>query len=178
MNCRHSVLPVRYASSERWPTFLVVYLPGQLFGAYEFGQPRAVGPVSSGRRSNPTSAGQLRLELALDGTGKHGRSGLVHAVVTSISAIAKALAFHEYSLPGYPASHGCIRLLDTRRPVALRMGTDLVLDASGTRVLTPGTPVFIVGRYDFDAPPPWRSLTWLSHTVALPSAFLTAIPTP
>jgi hypothetical protein len=29
----YSMLPPRYPSSEAWPTFLVVYLPGQLFGA-------------------------------------------------------------------------------------------------------------------------------------------------
>ena len=33
----HTVLPQRYASSGERPTFLVIYLPGQLFGAYEFG---------------------------------------------------------------------------------------------------------------------------------------------
>jgi hypothetical protein len=42
-----------------------------------------------------------------------------------------------------------------------------VLDLTGTRVLTPGTPVFIVGRYDFDAALPWRSLKWLATTVEL-----------
>src|SRR5688572_630283 len=31
----YSVLPTRHTSSEASPTFLVVYLPGQLFGAYE-----------------------------------------------------------------------------------------------------------------------------------------------
>jgi hypothetical protein len=41
----YSVLPTRYASSSAWQTFLVVYLPGQLFGAYEFGNLVRWGPV-------------------------------------------------------------------------------------------------------------------------------------
>ena len=31
----------------------------------------------------------------------------------------------------------------------------------------------VVGRYDFDAAPPWRSLKWLSTTVELPTASVT-----
>jgi hypothetical protein len=80
------------------------------------------------------------------------------------------LAFHAYPLPGYPASHGCIRLLERDAQWLFDWGQTWVLDATGTRVLTPGTPVVIVGRYDFEAPPPWRSLTWLSTTVELPFA--------
>jgi hypothetical protein len=52
----YSVLPMRYSASERQSTFLVVHLPGQLFGAYEFGSLVRWGPVSSGSRSNPTSS--------------------------------------------------------------------------------------------------------------------------
>jgi hypothetical protein len=37
-------------------------------------------------------------------------------------------------------------------------------------VLKAGTPVFIVGEYDFDAAPPWRSPSWLSQQVELPAA--------
>lgn len=57
----YSVLPMRYAASEPWSTFLVVYLPGQLFGAYECGSLVRWGPVSSGGRSNPTSPGAFAL---------------------------------------------------------------------------------------------------------------------
>ena len=39
------------------------------------------------------------------------------------------------------------------------MGTGLALDPTGTRVLRPGTPVLIVGRYDFDA----RAAVALTH---------------
>ena len=73
---------------------MVVYLPGQLFAAYEFGRLVRWGPVSSGRRSNPNGLWKLRPELAVNGKGKHRRSRLVHVLGTSISAIAKVSAFH------------------------------------------------------------------------------------
>jgi hypothetical protein len=52
-------------------------------------------------------------------------------------------------------------------------GQTWLLDPSGTRVLTLGTPVFIVERYDFHPAPPWRSLRWLSTTVEVSSASMT-----
>jgi hypothetical protein len=56
----YSVLPMQYSASEPWSKFLVVYLPGQLFGAYEFGHLVRWGPVSSGRRSSSTGSGTSR----------------------------------------------------------------------------------------------------------------------
>ena len=80
----------------------------------------------------------------------------------------EGLALHEYALPGYPASHGCIRLLERDARWLFDWGQPWVLDSAATRLLHTGTPILIVGEYDFDAEPPWRSLTWLAQPVALP----------
>ena len=168
----YSVLPTRYASSEAWPTFLVVYLPGQLFGAYEFGSLVRWGPVSSGSRNNPTSAGISALNWRSAGRVSTVDPDWFMRWYFNFGN-REGLAFHEYSLPGYPASHGCIRLLERDAQWLFEWGTPWVLDRSGTRVLASGTPVFIIGRYDFDSAPPWRSLRWLSTTVELPSASMT-----
>ena len=172
----YSVLPTRYASSEAWPTFLVVYLPGQLFGAYEFGGLVRWGPVSSGSRSNPTGSGSFALNWRSTGRASTVDPDWFMPWYFNFGN-REGLAFHAYSLPGYPASHGCIRLLERDARWLFEWGQTWLLDASGTRVLTPGTPVFIVGHYDFDAAPPWRSLRWLSATVELPSAPMTDIDT-
>ena len=173
----YSVLPARYASSEAWPTFLVVYLPGQLFGAYEFASLVRWGPVSSGSGSNPTSAGRFALNWRSPGRASTVDPDWFMRWYFNFGN-REGLALHAYSLPGYPASHGCIRLLERDAQWLFEWGHTWVLDSSGTQVLKPGTPVFIVGRYDFDAPPPWRSLTWLSSEVELPSASTTGIDIP
>jgi hypothetical protein len=90
----------------------------------------------------------------------------------------EGLALHAYALPGYPASHGCIRLLERDAQWLFEWGQPWVLDPSATRVLKPGTPVLLVGNYDFDAAPPWRSLRWLSQQVALPSLPVVETETP
>ena len=168
----YSVLPTRYASSESWPTFLVVYLPGQLFGAYEFGNLVRWGPVSSGSRNSPTSAGTFALNWRSTGRASTVDPDWFLRWYFNFRS-REGLAFHAYPLPGNPASHGCIRLLERDAQWLFEWGQTWMLDPGGTRVLSPGTPVFIVGGYDFEAPPPWRSLTWLSSTVELPSISIT-----
>jgi hypothetical protein len=81
----------------------------------------------------------------------------------------EGLAFHAYALPGEPASHGCVRLLQRDAQWLFEWGETWSVDASGTRVLKTGTPVFVIGQYDFEAAPPWRSSNWLARTAELPS---------
>lgn len=163
---------MRYAASEPWSTFLVVYLPGQLFGAYEFGRLVRWGPVSSGGRSNPTSSGLFALHWRSTGRASTVDPDWFMRWYFNFGN-REGLAFHAYSLPGSPASHGCIRLLDRDAQWLFEGGETWVLDPSATRVMKPGTPVLIVGAYDFDAAPPWRSLMWLSQPLELPSVAIT-----
>ena len=104
----YSVLPTRYAPSEAWPTFLVVCLAGQLFGAYEVGSLVRWAPVS---RNNPTSAGTFAVNWK-----STGRAGTVDPDSYMRWYVnfgnREGLAVHEYSLPGYPGSHGCIRFIE------------------------------------------------------------------
>jgi hypothetical protein len=47
-------------------------------------------------------------------------------------------------------------------------GEEWRLDPSGRQIVERGTPVLIVGDYDFTADPPWVSLERLSRGIALP----------
>ena len=164
----YSPLPVRYGPGVEWPTYLVVSLPGQVFGAYEYVTLVRWGPVSSGTRTRQTPSGLFALNWRSPG----------HASTIDPDWFMRwyfnfgnrdGLAFHAYALPGSPASHGCIRLLERDALWLYEWGAPWTLDSTGTRVLPAGTPVFVVGRYEFDAAPPWRSLTWLTHAVQLPA---------
>ena len=133
----YSVLPMRYASSEAWPTFLVVYLPGQLFGAYEFGNLVRLGPVSTGSQRNPTSARRFALNWRSTGRASTVDPDWFMRWYLNFGN-REGLAFHAYALPGYPASHGCIRLLERDAQWLYEWGQTWTLDPSGTRVLSPG----------------------------------------
>jgi hypothetical protein len=164
----YSTMPRRYPSVEGQRKLVVVHLPGQMFGAYESGRLVRWGPVSSGARQAPTPEGLFHLTWR---SANH-----VSTINSEWSmrwyfnfANRQGLAFHQRSLPGHPASHGCVRLLERDARWLFEWGDTWTLDASQTLVMRAGTPVLIVGAYDFDAPPPWRSPEWRARTVALPA---------
>jgi hypothetical protein len=80
----------------------------------------------------------------------------------------RGLSFHELELPGRPASHACIRLLERDARWIYDWGEAWKLDDRGWTVLAQGTPVLIVGCYGFGGEPPWRSLDWLAKGISLP----------
>jgi len=164
----YSPLPQRYEPGIEWPTYVVVYLPGQVFGAYEYGALVRWGPVSSGNRGNQTPSGVFAFNWRSPGRASTVDPDWFMRWYFNFGN-RDGLAFHAYALPGSPASHGCIRLLERDAQWLYEWGEPWTLDSTGTRVLRAGTPVFVIGRYDFDAAPPWRSLFWLSRAVELPA---------
>jgi hypothetical protein len=160
-------LPYRYPSAERHGKALVVFVPGQMFGAFEWGNLVRWGPIGSGERASQIPEGLFYLNWkATSHTSTVNPKWLMRWYFNFGNR--DGLAFHEYALPGMPASHGCIRLLQRDAEWLFNWGDQWTLDATGARVLRPGTPVLLLGSYDFTAPPPWRSLDWLMQTVDLP----------
>lgn len=163
----YSAMPARYPAGESFPKMLVVHLPGQVFGAYQFGALVRWGPVGSGRRNTPTPAGLFSLNWKSRGHASSVNAEWFMRWYFNFGSRA-GLALHAYALSGRPASHGCVRLLERDAEWLFGWGQEWMLDESGTRVLETGTPVYVVGAYDFDAPPPWRSPEWLVRPVELP----------
>jgi hypothetical protein len=162
-----TTLPAWYEPSRAYPKLFVVYVAGQLFGAYEFGRLVRWGPVSTGVRTAQTPPGWFHLNWRATG----------HVSTVNPDWYMKwyfnfrnemGLAFHEYALPGHPASHGCVRLLGRDAQWLFEWGQAWTVDRTG-QVISEGTPVLLTGSYDFGSPPPWRSLTWLATPIALPT---------
>lgn len=165
----YSVLPQWYPSAEAWPTLLVVYVPGQLFGAYVHGRLVRWGPVSTGARATPTLAGTFSLNWrSMERASTVDPTWLLRWYFNFDNV--EGLAFHAYALPGHPASHGCVRLLERDAAWLFEWGHAWHLGPSGTHVVAGGTPVLILGTYDFEAAPPWQSVAWWASEVVLPAA--------
>lgn len=157
----YSPLPAESAWAVPYAKALIVHQPGQVFGGYENGDLVRWGPISSGRKTSPTPSGLFHLNWR--SKGRHSTVDPTwYMSWYSNFHNTLGLAFHEYKLPGYPASHACIRLLK-------RDAQWLYAWGEGTTPTTAGTPVLILGQYNFDAPPPWRSLTWLAKGISLPA---------
>jgi hypothetical protein len=164
----YSSLPPRYAPAATWPQLIIVHVPGQVFGAYVFGSLVHWGPISSGGRAHPTGPGLFTLNWRSPGRTSTVNSDWFMRWYFNFDNL-EGRALHAYALPGYPASHGCIRLLERDARWLYDWGQIWAVDSSGTVVVRAGTPLMIVGKYDFDAPPPWRSASWLAHPVLLPA---------
>ena len=57
----------------------------------------------------------------------------------------RGLSIHQYALPGRPASHACVRMLERDAQWLFESGETWTLDDRGWNVLDHGTPVPVVG---------------------------------
>ena len=160
-------LPLWYEPIEGLPKLLMVHLPAQVFGAYELGVLVRWGPLSSGARGSPTPNGLFHLNWRSRGHASSINPKWFMRWYFNFGN-REGLAIHQYALPGLPASHGCVRLLEGDAQWLFDWGDAWALDRSGNGIARTGTLVWIIGQYDFDAPPPWRSVAWLSQPLQLP----------
>jgi LysM repeat protein len=86
-----------------------VFLGTQYFGAYEKGQLVFWGPISSGKGRKGTRPGNFKAakKEPLHLSKLYGRAPMPFSVNLSRTHYF----LHQGDLPGYPASHGCTRLL-------------------------------------------------------------------
>jgi len=135
---------------------LIVDQPHQAFAAYEQGELVRWGPVSTGRRDHPTPSGQFHLNWRSPGRHSTDDEGWYMKWYYNFHN-RRGLALHELELPGRPASHACARLLARDARWIYDWGEGWTLDERGWPVLEEGTPLWILGTYDFGAPPRWLS---------------------
>jgi hypothetical protein len=90
------------------PLLIAVSIANQRLTLYDDGVPIAHSPVSTGTASHPTPTGVF----SVIGKARFHRSNLYSsAPMPFMQRITwSGVALHAGQLPGYPASHGCIRL--------------------------------------------------------------------
>jgi hypothetical protein len=153
------LLPATWDWAVDRPKAIVVSQPDQVFGAYEFGKLVRWGPVSSGRKETSTPAGTYNLTWkAKSRTSTDNDQWLLKWYFNFINA--RGVSFHQFELPGYAASHACVRLLERDAMWLYAWGEQWRVAPNGRDVLQQGTPVVIFGEYGHDKPGPWTSLDW------------------
>jgi lipoprotein-anchoring transpeptidase ErfK/SrfK len=163
----YSPFPASWPAADAYPKAIAVHQPAQAFAAYEHGQLVRWGPVSTGRKETPTPAGRFNLTWrARSRRSTDNHDWLLEWYFNFVNA--RGISFHLFDLPGYPASHACVRLLRRDAEWLYRWGEQWVLDDSGRTVMTAGTPVLIIGVYEYEAPPPWIAIEAPASPLALP----------
>ncbi len=164
-----SPFPAELAAVRDSGKVLLVSRRVQAFAAYEHGRLVQWGPVSTGRRTKPTPA------------------GLYHATWKDRSRIStvddewllewcvnihnrEGVSLHEYELPGRPASHSCVRLLESDARWVYAWTDPWTLSADGRQVERAGTPVVVFGEWAWGERAPWKRLPEDATLAALSNA--------
>lgn len=139
------------------PRMLFVSRRVQAFAAYESGTRVRWGAISTGREETPTPAGlfatnwRSKLRRSAD-----NRAWLLPWYFNFINS--SGVSFHQYDLPGYPASHACVRLLEPDAKWIFDWAESWVLADGGRRVEIHGTAVLVFGEFAHGSPGPWTRL--------------------
>jgi hypothetical protein len=173
----YSPLPREYAGVWQCSKIMILDLPSQVFGGYETGRLVRWGPISSGRMQSPTPQGFFHLNWKSQGRYSTVNPNWYMRWYFNVDNL-EGRAFHAYSLPGYPASHACIRLLERDARWLYEWGESWELGTRSGEIRNYGTPVLILGAYRFEEHPPWQSLEWLHQEIPLPPTPVTGCSSP
>jgi lipoprotein-anchoring transpeptidase ErfK/SrfK len=110
-------------------TRVVIDLLQQLFYVYRGEQLVGVSTISSGKKGKETQLGfwAVRLKKVKGYSRKYDNAPMPYMQMYD----EKGLAFHAGALPGYPASHGCVRLpLEFARKLfpLTKLGTPVIIE--------------------------------------------------
>ena len=165
----YSPFPLDWPATANHAKYLVVHQPMQVFGAYESGKLVRWGPVSSGRKETPTPAGTFNLTWrSRKRTSTDNDAWILEWYFNFINS--RGVSFHQFDLPGYAASHACVRLLQRDAQWLYGWGDQWALSADKRTVEVPGTPVLIIGAYGHGQVPPWTSVASLGVPLELPAS--------
>lgn len=139
--------------------------PTQTFAAYEKGELVYTGPTNMGREKDKTPTGLFFTNWKAEETTSTFDDEWDLRWNFNIEN-KLGVGWHQYTLPGYPASHSCLRLQekDARKLYDFADQWEL---ANPETVKVKGTPVIVFGSYDFKAPKPWLELVKNSKALTI-----------
>lgn len=148
--------PLHVSNLEEVEKVLIFSYPTQTFAAYENGELVYTGPTNMGRKKDQTPTGLFFTNWKAEKTTSTFNDEWDLKWNFNIEN-KLGVGFHEYELPGYPASHSCLRLLEKDAKYLYKWADEWILkDKENVKVK--GTPVIVFGSYNFDGPKPWYEL--------------------
>lgn len=152
----YSPFPENLQELQCVPKTVLINRRVQAFGLYEHGELIKWGPVSTGKSSTQTPTGL--------NYGNYKAKRKVSTVDASWILPYyfnfmnfEGVGVHQYALPGYPASHGCVRLYMDDAKYIFDWANMWELENSS--IEANGTPFMVFGKYDYSANKPWLDLT-------------------
>lgn len=155
----YSIFPPYYEGAKDIHKLIIISAHYQQLAAYEWGVLVKSHPVNSGKEKTPSYPGryaltfrQLERKSSIDSTwimkyyfNFHPEAGM---------------ALHQFVMPGYPASHSCMRQFLEDAMWVYKWGKGEKLDTNKKRIPLSGTPVIILDHYPFGIEyRPWMNIT-------------------
>ncbi|MGN6293271.1 MAG: L,D-transpeptidase [Chitinophagaceae bacterium] len=150
--------------------------PAQAFAVYEYGNLVYAGPSNMGRKKDPTPTGLYFTNWKAEETTSTFNDEWILKWNFNIQNKA-GIGWHQYALPGYPASHSCLRLLEDDARFLYKWADEWKLKGTDSIVLK-GTPVIVFGSYPFDGRKPWLNLITDPNALDIPASELEDIVKP
>lgn len=138
------------------PKLLLISRRIQAFAAYENGVLVKWGPTSTGRKAKPTPEGLFSANWKSRKTTSTIDSSWILPYYFNFQN-KEGVALHQFSLPGYPASHACVRLLEGDAKWLYYWAEQWILSTEG-KVEAYGTPIIVFDEYRFGKRKPWKNL--------------------
>jgi len=152
-----SPFPAELKQLSKLPKAILVSLTIQAFAAYENGRQVRWGPVNSGTQKQATPSNLYYTNWRSPRkVSTINRRWVMQWYVNLHTSMG--VAFHQYAMPGYPASYGCLRLLAEDAKWIYGWADFGVPSSDGAVPDVFGTPVIVSGEYDYSQPPPWGRL--------------------
>lgn len=145
----YSVFPPVYCDAFHLPKLIVVSNVYQAYACYENGILVRFAAANTGKESTPTYPGRYslvwkqRLRISsLDSTWKLPFTFNFHQYAGN--------AFHQYEMPGRAVSHSCVRQFMDDAEWLYSWGKRAIVDTNRRFVPNTGTPVIMLGMFDYD----------------------------
>lgn len=137
--------------------FVIFSYPIQAYAVYSNGTLVKWGPTSMGKKSAQTDRGLMfanwKKKLAISTVKSEWKLPYNFNIHNT-----HGIGWHQYDLPGYPASHSCLRLLMKDAIWLYNYADTWILNPGGATTKAKGTPVMVFGDYPWGKRKPWRHL--------------------
>ncbi|MBP6576547.1 MAG: L,D-transpeptidase [Chryseobacterium sp.] len=153
----YSPFPGHITTLENVKKFVFFSYPIQAFGVYEYGNLVKWGPTSMGKKATKTKTGLMfanwKKEVAISTVSDEWKLRW-NVNVANFDGIG----WHQYAMPGYPASHSCLRMLEEDAKWMYTWVDTWVLNKGGQTTRAKGTPLIVHGDYPWGKRRPWKKL--------------------
>lgn len=153
---RYSPFPSRLDSLQSVKKMVFFSYAIHAYALYEGGNLVKWGPSSLGKKATPTKKGLMfanwKKEVAISTSNSEWKLRWNFNIHNTAG-----IGWHQYDLPGFHASHSCLRLLEEDAKWMYTWADQWILANQGQTVAAKGTPVIVFGEADFTNKP-WLKL--------------------